>query len=289
MVEKQISHFDLRQIADSGQCFRMRALSRDAEPDCGGGAEEGLLFDGAVRFAVTAADRYVEVEQREDRFRFFCCEQEFEEFWSRYFDLETDYGKFIDRIGKRDRYLQQAACFGNGIRILRQDLWEVMVTFLISQNNNMKRIRQCVERLCENFGEKREAAGGKTYYAMPGPEALSDVDVLKDMGLGYRDKYIAALGTAVSEGFVDLDRLRQMKDPRQVHKELTDIYGIGDKVANCIQLFGLHQIDAFPVDTWIRKILELHYPKGFPMRRYKGCAGVMQQYMFYYESGRQGQ
>lgn len=292
MVEKQISHFDLRQIAESGQCFRMTELSQNVPADNsfieahdGGrlsGTDDGLSSE-PVRYGVTAADRYVEVEQEGDRFRFFCGEQEFETFWSHYFDLETDYGQFISRIGKRDRYLRQAADFGGGIRILNQDLWEVMVTFLISQNNNMKRIRRCVERLCENFGERRETDEGKTYYAMPGPEALSDVEALKDMGLGYRDKYIAALGAAVAEGTVDLDRLRGLKGQEKVHRELTDIYGIGDKVANCIQLFGLHQIDAFPVDTWVKKILERHYPKGFPMRRYRGCAGVMQQYMFYYE------
>lgn len=298
MVEKQISHFDLRQIAESGQCFRMTELSRDIpayysfmEAHAGSRLSEtdnGLASE-PVRYAVTASDRYVEVEQEGDWFRFFCEEQEFEQFWSHYFDLETDYGQFIARIGKRDRYLRQAADFGGGIRILNQDLWEVMVTFLISQNNHMKRIRQCVERLCEHFGEKRVTAGGKCYYAMPWPEALSDIEALKDMGLGYRDKYIAALAAAVAEGAVDLERLRGLKGQERVHKELTGIYGIGDKVANCIQLFGLHQIDAFPVDTWIKKILEQHYPKGFPMGRYKGCAGVMQQYMFYYEvSGKMG-
>lgn len=294
MVEKQISHFDLRQIADSGQCFRMKLLSRNIPAD-GSSVEaydgsrlagSGNCFLEPVRYAVTASDRYVEVEQEGDWFRFFCGEREFREFWSDYFDLETDYGQFIARIGKRDRYLQQAAAFGGGIRILKQDLWEVMVTFLISQNNHMKRIRQCVERLCENFGEKRETAEGKCYYGMPGPEAFADLGALRDMGLGYRDKYIAALGAAVAEGSVDLGRLRSLKGKEKVHKELTAIYGIGDKVANCIQLFGLHQIDAFPVDTWIKKVLEQHYPKGFPMRRYKGCAGVMQQYMFYYESHR---
>ena len=299
MVEKQISHFDLRQIAESGQCFRMKALSRSILPEdssvkaydsnrsggagnCSGETDSGA--SGPVRYAVTAADRYVEVEQEGDWFRFFCGEQEFEEFWFDYFDLGADYGQFIAKIGKRDRYLQQAADYGGGIRILNQDLWEVMVTFLISQNNNMKRICRCLERLCENFGEQRETAEGKCYYGMPKPEALADLDALKDMGLGYRDKYIAALGAAVAEGAVDLGRLRSLKGQEKVHKELTGIYGIGDKVANCIQLFGLHQIDAFPVDTWIKKILERHYPKGFPMRRYKGCAGVMQQYMFYYET-----
>lgn len=265
MIERQISYFDLGQIAASGQCFRIY----ETEPG---------------RFSVTAAGRYVEAEQEGDRFRFFCDEEEFDQFWFHYFDLETDYGRFIARISKRDRYLLQAAFAGGGIRILNQDLWEVMVTFLISQNNNMKRIRQCVERLCENFGKKRETVSGQIYYAMPEPEALADTGALEYMGLGYRAKYIAALASAVTKGTVDLDHLRNLKDQRQVHKELTDIYGIGDKVANCIRLFGLHQIDAFPVDTWIQKILKQRYPGGFPLRRYQGFAGVMQQYMFYYES-----
>ena len=263
MIERQITYFDLGQIARSGQCFRMYETAPG-------------------RFSLTAMDRYLEVRQEDDRFWFDCGEEEFDGFWAHYFDLETDYGGFIARIGKRDRYLQAAAAAGSGIRILNQDLWEVMVTFLISQNNHIKRIRQCVERLCLHFGEKKETPEGHVYYAMPGPAALADPDRLKDMGLGYRDRYIARLAADVAEGRISLEHLKRIRSRKQTHQELTAIYGVGDKVADCIQLFGLHQIDTFPVDTWIKKILERHYPKGFPMYRYRGCAGVMQQYMFYY-------
>ncbi len=269
MVEKQILYFDLGQIARSGQCFRMY----ETEPG---------------RFGLTALGRYLEISQEGNRFWFDCTQEEFDRIWFHYFDLETDYGSFIARIGKRDRYLQAAAEAGKGIRILNQDLWEVMVTFLISQNNHIKRIRQCVERLCFHFGERKESAGGHVYYTMPGPEALMDAERLKEMGLGYRDKYISRLAADVAEGRVSLERLKKQKSRKQTHQELTALYGVGDKVADCIQLFGLHQIDAFPVDTWIRKILDSHYPKGFPLYRYRGCAGVMQQYMFYYAISNMG-
>lgn len=263
MVERRITYFDLGQIARSGQCFRMDRLD-----EC--------------RYGVTASDQYVEIWQKGELVRFFCDQTTFEKVWSPYFDLETDYGQFAARISRRDHFLAEAARYGSGIRILRQDLWEVMVTFLISQNNHMKRIRQCVERLCTHFGQEKTAPSGKRYYAMPGPEALADPEGLKTMGLGYRDKYIAALAAGILDGTVSLDHLRGLKSRKRTHEMLITLSGVGDKVADCIQLFGLHQMGTFPVDTWMKKVLCRYYPNGFPLRRYQDCAGLMQQYLFFY-------
>ena len=265
MVIKELDHFDIAQICNSGQCFRMEC--------CGGST-----------YRVIAGDRYLELDQKGRECCFYCGEREFEEFWSRYFDLDTDYGSFITSINDRDSYLTYAAQFGGGIRILRQDLWEMTVSFLISQQNNIQRIRRCIENICLQYGEKRETGEGKTYYAFPSPDALAglDEDTLKECNLGYRSKYVVRAAKSVVSGETDLEKIGKMKYP-QAKAELMKLYGVGEKVADCICLFALHQLEAFPVDTHVNQALEKHYRKGFPKRRYKGFQGVIQQYIFYYE------
>ena len=265
MVVKELDHFNIAQICNSGQCFRMT---------CQG--------EGAC--SVIAQDRYLELEQKGRECVFHCSSGEFEDFWKGYFDLDTDYGSFIMRISDRDSYLKYAAQFGDGIRILRQDLWEMIVSFLISQQNNIVRIRRCIENISERYGEKKETASGKEYYAFPGPEALAglDEDALKECNLGYRSKYVVRAARSVAEGETDLGVLREMKYP-QAREELLKLYGVGEKVADCICLFAMHHLEAFPVDTHINQAMEKHYKRGFPKRRYQGFQGVMQQYIFYYE------
>ena len=170
------------------------------------------------------------------------------------------------------------------MRILRQDVWETVICFIISQQNNIPRITKCVENLCALFGEPKVNAHGETYYAFPTAERLAQCtpDDLAPVKLGYRAKYICATARQIATGAVELDRIRRMKYA-DAKAELLRLTGVGVKVAECICLFGLHHIDAFPVDTHIRQMLDTHYPKGFPLSRYKGFAGVMQQYAFYYE------
>lgn len=257
---------NLKQIAASGQCFRMDER------------EEGL-------FSLIAGERYLEIQCLEKgKFIFFCKNQEFFEFWYNYFDLSRDYGKLKEKIDPEDTYLKKAAEFGWGIRILRQDLWEMTVTFILSQQNNIPRIRRCVRLLCEKYGEKRINFRGEEYFSFPSPEALAGADLegLKACNLGYRARYIQETVAAAAEGKISLDALKRM-DYEEAKKELMKLCGIGKKVADCICLFALHHVEAFPVDTHVSQLLAAHYPNGFPFWRYPGFAGILQQYMFYYE------
>ena len=265
MTERTIPDFDLDQIARSGQCFRFRPL-------------------GERHYALVAGGRYLEVSQQGQTVRFDCPEDEFEAVWRPYFDLDADYGRYKNAVAKRDKYLQSAVAAAGGLRILRQELWETIVCFIISQQNNIARITKCVENLCLLFGETCYNKSKQVYNAFPSAERLAacTADELAPIRLGYRAKYIVAAARQVASCEVDLDAVRRM-DYAHAKAELMRLTGVGVKVAECICLFALHHIDAFPIDTHIRQMLDAHYPKGFPLRRYKGFAGVMQQYTFYYE------
>lgn len=265
MISCRLPDFDIEQIAASGQCFRFRR-------------------QGEGRYSLIAGGKWLEIEQNGDTVGFSCGEDEFEAFWRNYFDLNADYGRYKAKVALRDSYLQAAVQTGSGLRILRQDVWETVICFIISQQNNIPRITKCVENLCALFGEPKVNAHGETYYAFPTAERLAQCtpDDLAPVTLGYRAKYICATARQIATGAVELDRIRRMKYA-DAKAELLRLTGVGVKVAECICLFGLHHIDAFPVDTHIRQMLDAHYPKGFPLSRYKGFAGVMQQYAFYYE------
>jgi N-glycosylase/DNA lyase len=239
---------------------------------------------GENRFCVTAADRYVEIEQEGSLLTFYCSDAEFIVFWVSYFDLESDYQKYIDTINPGDKYLNKAVKAGEGIRILRQDLWEMIVSFLISQQNNITRIRRCIDNICKRYGEEKTAENGAVYYTFPTPEQLSFATEaeLKECNLGYRAKYVLHTAKAVTAGEINLEEISKM-NYKKAKEELLKIYGAGEKVTDCICLFALHHLDAFPVDTHIRQVLETHYKRGFPNRRYRGIRGVIQQYIFYYE------
>lgn len=264
--------FDLGQICESGQCFRMERLK------------------DAGWYRVIAGDRYLEVRQQGKTVTFFCAEGEFEDFWKNYFDLDADYGAWKERINPNDRYLTTAAEFGGGIRILRQDLWEMIVSFLISQQNHIARIRRCIRNICEKYGQPLKNFQGELYYGFPQPGVLAQLpeDALMECNLGYRSKYVVRTARSVAEGEVNLEQIREMSYLK-AREELLKLFGVGEKVADCICLFALHHLQAFPVDTHIRQALDAHYRRGFPNRRYRDIRGVMQQYIFYYElSGAEG-
>lgn len=265
MIKKTIDNFCIAQICQSGQCFRMKEKEEHT-------------------YSIIAGSRYLEVRQDGKECFFDCEEVEFEAFWRSYFDLEGDYAGYLSRINPRDSYLVNAADFGCGIRILRQDLWEMIVSFLISQQNNIVRIRRCIQNICERYGEERKNIYGEIYYAFPQPEALAvlDEDALKECNLGYRSKYVVCTARSVASGETDLDAIGRMTY-RKAREELLNLFGVGEKVADCICLFALHHLQAFPVDTHINQALQKHYKRGFPNRRYQGIQGVMQQYIFYYE------
>lgn len=170
---------------------------------------------------------------------------------------------------------------GFGIRILRQDLWEMIVSFLISQQNNIVRIRRCIDNISRRYGRKLQP---EELYAFPTPEELAEAteEELRECNLGYRAKYVLRAARDVVSGTVSLEKIAGMDYP-EAREELLKLYGVGEKVADCICLFALHQLQAFPVDTHIRQALDQHYKKGFPKRRYRGMEGIMQQYIFYFE------
>ena len=160
----------------------------------------------------------------------------------------------------------------------------MIVTFLISQQNNIKRIRKCIETICRKYGERKVSSTGVEYDAFPTVEALSQAteENLRDCGLGYRAKYIAVTARTIASGEISLEKSYDMRY-HQAKKELMKLCGVGEKVAECICLFALHHMDAFPIDTHIRQVMDVHYKRGFPNRRYKGMRGIMQQYIFYYD------
>ena len=148
MVTMELDNFSLEQICDSGQCFRMKKT-------------------GENTYSLVAGNQYLEVSQKGSIVDFNCSDTELICFWVPYFDLDADYSAYIEKVNPRDKYLSAAAAHGSGIRILQQDLWEMIVTFLISQQNNISRIRGCVERLCARYGEKRISGNGVEYYVFP--------------------------------------------------------------------------------------------------------------------------
>ncbi len=265
MIERVINNFSLEQICKSGQCFRMYPT------------ETG-------RYSLIADRHYLQVEQRDGRTVFYCERSEFENYWEAYFDLQADYGFYMGKIIPEDCYLNEAAEFGSGIRILRQDLWEMIVSFLISQQNNILRIRKCIENICGSYGEKLVGSQGEEYYAFPTPQTLAalEEDALMACNLGYRSKYVVRAARNIADGQCDLENIRRLPYS-EAREELLKLYGVGEKVADCICLFALHHLEAFPVDTHIRQAMENHYRQGFPSEHYQGCQGVLQQYIFYYE------
>lgn len=264
----EISHCNLRQIAESGQCFRWEKSQPGLKYVVCDGADQAVLWQQAD--GVIAR-----------------CENGKAAKWLHYLDAGTDYGEIINSIPAKDKYLRAAAESAAGLRILNADLWEIMVSFIISQNNNIPRIRKSVAAMCEKLGEAREGVYG-TYHTFPTPAALVNLQALQGLGLGYRDKYIARLAQNVCYGKIDLAALQQMPT-EAAHTYLKSIFGIGEKVSNCILLFGLGRKEAFPVDTWMKKIIAREYAGKFPVELYPQTAGVIQQYMFYAERQRKGE
>ena len=263
-MEISSRNLNLRQITDSGQCFRM-------------------VMEGEDRAFVTAYGRRLMIEDKgEGRFDLSCSSKEYESIWRSYFDMDTDYSEYIGAIDRKDGFLMKAAEYGEGIRILRQEPFETLISFIISQRKNIPAIRSSVERLCRLAGNKISG----DIYAFPKPEAicaLSDEE-LSGCSLGYRTEYVREAAEGVSSGRIDLDGYYSLSDD-ELMEELMSIKGVGRKVANCVMLFAYHRIGAFPVDVWIERIVDRYYEGRFPAEKYEGFAGVMQQYMFFYGRG----
>ena len=263
MIDIQNLDFDLKKIAESGQCFRLN-------PNGEGG------------YTLVALGRVLRLSETPTGCALDCSQAEFDALWRDYFDLERDYAAIRASADPQDMFLGRACEYGRGIRILRQDPWEMLITFILSQRKNIPAIRYCVEALCSRYGKPIESAGER-YYAFPTAERLAEQDerCLLDCSLGYRAKYVSAAARLVANGTLDLSALDALSDDALMDALLT-VPGVGEKVANCVLLFGYHRLGRFPRDVWINRIVDNEYNGAFPLERYPGIAGALQQYMFYY-------
>ncbi len=265
MILPKNPFLNLAAIADSGQCFRWKPQA------------EGYL--------IPAMDRVLRARQEPDgTLALDCAEAEFHRLWKHYFDLEEDYGAMAAVLPAEDAYLRAAADYGRGIRILRQDPWETLATFLISQRKNIPAIRLAVEKLCAANGREIGRDEGEPVFAFPSPPEMFSLgeEGLRACGLGYRTPYVLRAAEVFSRGDADLNGWNALDDGA-LENALCSLYGVGPKIARCVMLFGYHRLNAFPVDVWIRRVEEKRYPGGIQPERFAPFAGVMQQYMFAYE------
>ena len=259
MVVTGLQEFDLARTFECGQCFR---FATDLT-----GVYEGVAKGRPLRVA----------QQGDSLILYDVTRQEFETVWWEYFDLSRDYAALRELMG-RDPVLRRAADFAPGIRILRQDGWEALCTFIISQNNNISRIKGIVQRLCETFG--KPLPGG--LYDFPAPEALAGLspEDLAPLRCGFRARYILDAAQKVASGQVNLQGLESLP-LEQAQTELCKIVGVGPKVAQCALLFGFGRIECFPVDVWIDRAMKNLFPQGLPAEALP-YAGIIQQYIFHY-------
>ena len=261
MIVKNVTSLDLGETLDCGQSFRWR--------DNGDGSFTGVAYEKLVTVSMQNGDLHIENT----------TEQDFEKIWRNYFDLDLDYDSIRSSIGEIHPVLKEASAYAPGIRILRQEPWEALCTFIISQNNNIKRIKGIVDRLCTTFGNK---IGDTDFYTFPKPEILAELtpDDLAPLRAGFRNKYIIDASQKVASGEVDLEKCRNVPYD-EARAELCKIKGVGNKVADCTLLFGMHRIEAFPIDVWMRRAMEKLFPNmtGEDFGEY---AGIAQQYIFHY-------
>jgi N-glycosylase/DNA lyase len=259
---REAEDFDPVKTFECGQCFRWNA---DAE-----GVYRGVFLGGAAKVWRNGDSVFI-------RFSDNLTSDVIEN----YFDLKRDYANIRLSVGIDD-YMKKAADYGKGIRILRQEPWEALCSFIISQCNNIPRIKKIIETMCRHFGEPFEFEGD-TYYSFPTAQRISELTPceLDPLRCGYRAQYIIDAARAVSEGKLDLDAISSSTYDDAM-RSLKAQNGIGDKVANCVVLFGLNMLSAFPVDVWIKKVLSAHYDGDFSPEIFGDFAGVAQQYMFFY-------
>ena len=249
---------------DCGQCFRWQ---KDDDGNYFGvaGGRVGIIKDGVLD-----------------------CDSADEPFWREYFCLDMDYKNLQRELIKRDKTLDKCIEYGRGIRLLNQDLWETTVSFIISANNNIPRIRRIVEQLCTQFGDKIELKG-REYYEFPTAKRLAELECedLSELKAGYRDRYIIDAARKFASGEISAEKLEEMSTD-EARKSLMSIVGVGRKVADCILLFALRRYEVFPRDVWINRVMENVYSVNakeslsFAEERYKELAGLAQQYLFYY-------
>ena len=257
-----VSDFNLTKTLMCGQCFRWNKDDSDAYT--------GIAYGKATKIR-QVADKIVITSSIKD----------FETIWRKYFDLDRNYKKIRQKLCIDD-FMKRATAFGAGIRILRQDKWEALCSFIISQNNSIKRIESIIDNLCRVFGDAI-TFDGKQMYTFPSAKRLAEagIDALSSLRCGYRAEYIIKAAKMVADGKIDLEALAK-KASDTTCSELKQLHGVGDKVANCVMLFGFHMLDVFPQDVWIKRAIMANYGSGFDPKIFSPYAGIAQQYIFYY-------
>lgn len=272
--------FKVKDIFDCGQCFRW-----NEQPD---GSYTGVIGNNVLNVA-----------QEEHKITITgTCDGNIEEIVRNYFDLDRDYEKIKEKLSKVDDYLAESIRYGEGIRILNQDLWEMIISFIVSANNNIPRIKGIIERMSKRYGNKIEFKG-EDYYTFPTIESLSTASIedLRSLGLGFRDKYIYETTKKIKNGEVSLEKMKEEKDTLKIRNELLTLSGIGPKVADCILLFStLKRFDVFPIDVWVRRVMNdlyIHNPdeakvnkkeiEQLAKEKFGELEGIAQQYLFYWK------
>ena len=265
-----VQNFNLRDIFECGQCFRWNETDDNTYI--------GIAFGKVIEVKVIEKDLYI----------YNTTKEEVENIWIDYFDLTRDYGIIKEELSK-DPLLAEAIEFGKGIRLLKQDPFELIISFIISANNRIPMIKRAIDKISQRWGEKIEYKGN-TYYTFPTIDRLRSAteEELKDCGVGFRGKYIKSTVETLNN---DMINEMLLANDDQCHKLLQKLSGIGPKVADCIMLFSMEKYSAFPVDVWVKRAMQHFYlapdvslPKirEFAKDKFGKYAGFAQQYLFYY-------
>lgn len=278
-ILKNPKSFELKDIFDCGQCFRWNT-------------EEDGSYTGVFGKNILNVKR----DGKNINFKGI-CDGNIEDIIYDYFDLNRDYERIKETLSEIDENMKKSVLYGKGIRILNQDLWETIISFIISANNNIPRIKGIIERLSAKYGKKIEW-NGKKYYTFPTPEELKEVSVedYRKLGLGFRDIRLYETTKMILENKVDLQKLRENPDTKEVREQLLTLSGVGPKVADCILLFSdLKRFEVFPIDVWVRRVMNDLYIKEedetkvskvkiekIANEKFGNLAGLAQQYLFYW-------
>ena len=255
---KHITNFDLSQTFDCGQCFRWEKINDK---------HHGIVHDKSI--VMFQDENEILIEN--------ISLSEFKNFWFDYFDLGTDYKKIGEDLAETSSTLAKAHEQCKGIRILKQDPWETLCSFIISQNNNIPRIKKIISSLCFHFGNKV----GKD-FSFPSAEKISTLSLedLSPIKSGFRAKYILDAARKVANKQINFETLSNT-DVVSARNSLMEIKGVGPKVADCVLLYGLHKLEAFPIDVWMKRVMETFFYKKSP-QMFGSYAGVAQQYLYHY-------
>ncbi len=264
-MQIEVKDFDIEETLECGQCFRFEKISNK-------------------KYLVIAHKKELIVEQNEKKLIFHDLDEaEYFRIWENYFDLKRDYGEIKKILGKKDKILKEAIEFAGGIRLISQDPFETLISFIISQNNRIPMIKKVIRNISEKYGDKIE-----NEYAFPSVAQLkkADVESLMECKTGFRAKYILdAVNRDID--FADIKNL----PTAELRKYLMEINGVGPKVSDCVMLFSFNKYDVFPVDVWVKRVMQYFYFENketsiknieeFAYEKFGDLAGFAQQYLFH--------